>query len=66
MQFYFIIRKLTGEQRVIKAFSLQDIIRKKNNYRRSPHFKGSYFSKIFSDAEPMQFNVGDMMNMRWK
>ena len=63
-EYAFEITKLTGERRLIKACSLPEIQRKKNNYRRSPFFKGSYFSKIFSIGERVTFTLGD--NMRWK
>jgi hypothetical protein len=66
MEYAFEITKLSGERRLIKACSLQDIIRRKNNYRRSPFFKGSHFSRIFSQRDSVGFSLGDMANLRWR
>jgi len=64
MQYSFEITKLTGEHGLITACSLPDIIRKKNNYRRSPFFKGSHFSKIFSTTDKVSFGIGDMARFK--
>lgn len=64
MRYWFEIKKLDGSFRKIASNSLDEIKRKKNNYRRSPWFQGAYISQIRSEPLPFKISLGDMVTIK--
>lgn len=62
--YWFDIIRFDGTKKRIVSSSLSDIVRMKNNYRRSPHFKSAYISRISSNMSIKPLQLGSMA--RWK
>ena len=64
-RYYFYVQHPT-KSRLIESSSLQEVVRKKHNYKTSPHFEGARISSIFDNNTDMPLLAAGFWNGKRK